>query len=362
MDQLKYTPICEEHKKLGALMAPFGGWLMPIQYSRIIEEHNWTRSSASLFDICHMGEFLIDGDCQKSNLDRIVTSNIKDIPAGKCRYGMMLDEKGGIIDDLVVYRLQQDKWMLVVNAATTSTDEAHLRKHLSKDAVLENISSKVGKLDLQGPLSREVLTGYFGPGINALQYYGFSYFNILGERNIISRSGYTGELGFELYLSNEKILELWNHILRNKKVKPGGLGARDTLRLEMGYSLYGHDIDQSVTPLEAGLEKFVDLKKDFIGKDVLMIQSRRAAKKRLIGFKTKSRRAPRAGYKIFSLGQEIGWVTSGSFSPSLECGIGLGYINSDGKAINDIVLKEGKIEIEAAIAEKPFCRNTSLRV
>lgn len=164
---------------------------MPIQYSRIIEEHNWTRASSSLFDICHMGEFIIQGELKNSKLDTILTMNLNNLCVGKCRYGFMLNERGGIIDDLVIYRIEDDRWMLVVNAATTDNDEAHLIKHLSGVSRIENISSKIGKLDIQGPLSREILKKHFGNRIDELGYYGFAYFDILGEKNIISRSGYT---------------------------------------------------------------------------------------------------------------------------------------------------------------------------
>ncbi|MBU1998759.1 MAG: glycine cleavage system protein T, partial [Candidatus Omnitrophica bacterium] len=171
---LKTTPLYPEHQKLAAQMSPFGGWLMPIQYSRIIEEHNWTRASSSLFDICHMGEFIIQGELKNSKLDTILTMNLNNLCVGKCRYGFMLNERGGIIDDLVIYRIEDDRWMLVVNAATTDNDEAHLIKHLSGVSRIENISSKIGKLDIQGPLSREILKKHFGNRIDELGYYGFA--------------------------------------------------------------------------------------------------------------------------------------------------------------------------------------------
>ncbi|MFH1398372.1 MAG: glycine cleavage system aminomethyltransferase GcvT [Candidatus Omnitrophota bacterium] len=358
---LKKTPLFFEHEKLGAQMAAFGGWLMPIQYSGILNEHIWTRNKTSVFDICHMGEFLLKADPVKSGLDRILTVNLKDMPCGKCRYTSMLNEKGGIIDDLIVYQIKPDEWMLVVNAATTAADEGNLRGHLFKDVDLKNVSSKIGKLDLQGPFSREVLNSIVGSQINKLKYYTFDYFDILGEKNIISRTGYTGELGYEIYLSNPKIKELWELLLKNKLVKPAGLGARDTLRLEMGYSLYGQDIDQDITPLEAGMERYLDFNKDFIGKDALLGQRKKGLTRNLVSFVTASRRSARHNYKIWAKDREIGFVTSGSFAPSLGVSIGMGYVKNSVKKGDKIILKDNNVEIEATITDKPFYKNSSLR-
>ncbi len=357
---LKLTPLYEEHKKLGARLEPFGGWLMPIQYMGIIAEHKWTRQFVSLFDICHMGEFFIYGEPKKSNLEMILTVNLNRMVNGSCRYGFMLNEDGGIIDDLIVYKIGYDRWMLVSNAATVDKDEKHLKKHLSCDAKLENISDKLGKLDLQGPLSKEVLAGLIGSKIDRLEYYKFSYFMGPGEEGIISCTGYTGELGYELYLSNEKIKELWNLLLKDERVKPAGLGARDTLRLEMGYSLYSQDIDENITPIEANLERFIDYSKDFIGRRALLEKKKRGPVKKLVYMATNSRRAPRHHYKIYSGKKQIGEVTSGSFSPSLSCGIGMGYIeNGYDKLGARIILKKDKIEIDATITNKPFYRMKS---
>ena len=359
---LKCTPLYEEHLELGAKMAPFGGWDMPIQYQGIIAEHNWTRSSCSIFDICHMGELVLRGDYLKSNFDKIVTINLKNMPAGSCRYGFMLNDKGGIIDDLVVYRFDIDKWMIVVNAATLEKDEAHLRKNLSSDCYFENISGKAAKLDLQGPLSAEVLKACINEDVRALKYFHHAEFDILGDKNIISRTGYTGELGFEIYINSEKVVELWKALLNDKRVKPAALGARDTLRLEMAYSLYGQDIDENTTPLEADLEHFVYFEKDFIGKDALIKQKAEGLKRKLCCFKLDSRKSPRHGHKIQSGWDEIGEVTSGSFSPTLSCGIGMGYIKTEHAKIGDaILLSDGKTQFPAAVVEKPFYKQGSIK-
>ncbi|MFA6216894.1 MAG: glycine cleavage system aminomethyltransferase GcvT [Candidatus Omnitrophota bacterium] len=361
---LKQTPLTEEHKKLGAQMGPFGGWLMPIQYSGILTEHAWTRQQVSLFDICHMGEFLIYGDPQKSGLNRIVSANLEVMSVGSCRYTSMLNEAGGIIDDLIVYRLKPDQWMFVVNASRIDIDAAHIKRYLSKDAKFEDLSARLGKLDLQGPRAYDVLRQLLGPGISALTYYTFDHFVLLGENNVVSRTGYTGELGYELYLSNEKITDLWKLLLKDNLVKPAGLGARDTLRLEMGYTLYGQDIDENITPLEAGMEKFIDLKKDFIGRDALIAKQKSGDARKLVYFAAESRRAPRHNYKIYSGTKEIGVVTSGSFSPSLSYGIGMGYVTGGYDLVGTkISVRDNtdKSEILASIINKPFYRRSSLK-
>lgn len=357
---LAVTPLVDTHKNLGAKLSPFGGWLMPIQYSGIIEEHNWTRANAGLFDICHMGEFAIEADLSKSNLGDILTVNLKSMPEGSCRYGFMLNEMGGIIDDLVVYRISEFKWMIVVNAATTNTDEAHLRKYINSATNLDNISASLGKLDLQGPESKNVLKELIDEDLE-LKYYTFGYFNLLGENIIISRTGYTGELGYELYMPNKKIPELWEKILTDKRVKPIGLGARDTLRLEIGYSLYGQDIDQNTTPLEAGLEYFIDWEKEFIGKAALKKEKEKGLAKRMIAFASGSRRSPRHNYRIVYKGEDIGSVTSGSFSPSLGVGIGMGYVSREVKAGELVDLIEGTVSINAKVVNKPFYKNGSAK-
>ncbi|MFH0839550.1 MAG: glycine cleavage system aminomethyltransferase GcvT [Candidatus Omnitrophota bacterium] len=359
---MKTTPLFNEHLKLKAKMAPFAGWNMPIQYDGIIAEHNHTRSAASIFDICHMGEFYVKGDAVQTGLENMFSFSVNDMPAGRCRYGAALNEKGGIIDDLIVYRLSQDEWMIVVNAGTIEKDFSHLKERLKAGAHLEDRSKALAKLDLQGPLSRDILAERVNRDAAELKYYTFNYFDILGERNIISRTGYTGELGYELYVSAGKAAELWNSLLRDKRLKPAGLGARDTLRLEMGYTLYGQDVDDDTTPLEANLEKFINFDRDFIGKSALLKQKKSGVKKLLVGFRSDSRKAPRHGNSIEKGGLAIGIVTSGSFGPSVSCGIGLGYVDSaHAKIGEDIVIKSGNAEIKAAICDKPFYKKGTAR-
>jgi aminomethyltransferase len=326
---LQRTPLYEEHIALKARMVPFGGWEMPVQYEEgILAEHAYTRNATTLFDTCHMGEFVVEGDCQKSGLDCLVTMAIADMPLKTCRYGMLLNDQGTVMDDLIVFREEQEKWFIVVNGATTAKDKAHFQKHLTSSARFQDISSKTGKIDVQGPQSRKVLSQLVDQ-IEKLDYYSFDYFSLLGMNVLISRTGYTGELGYEIYLPWEKTVQVWKKLLSLCDVKPAGLGARDILRLEVGYSLYGHEINESITPLEAGLSRFVDFNKDFIGKEALLKQKAQGLSRKLIGFCSLTRRSPREKYKIYSEdNQEIGFVTSGAFSPSLDKGIGLGYVSS----------------------------------
>jgi len=358
---LKSTPLIGKHKILGAKLAPFGGWLMPIQYSGIIEEHTWVRANAGLFDICHMGEFEVEAELNKSNLDYLITVNFKSMPLLTCRYGFLLNENGGIIDDLVAYRVSESKWMLVVNAATTSSNEEYLRKHLNSETRLKNVSSTLGKLDLQGPLSKKIIDSLTGTNVS-LEYYAFGYYTLLGEKIVVSRTGYTGELGYELYMPNNKINDLWDKILNDKRVKPIGLGARDTLRLEMGYSLYGQDINQDTTPLEAGLGNFIDWGKDFVGKVALLKQKESKLKRRMVCFAVNSRRSPRHNYRINYKGKDFGVVTSGSFSPSLGQGIGMGYVQDGVSLEEEIRLIENSLSIDAKVVRRPFYKNGSVKL
>ncbi|MDD5725714.1 MAG: glycine cleavage system aminomethyltransferase GcvT [Candidatus Omnitrophica bacterium] len=359
--KLQKTPLFQQHQKLGAGLAPFGGWLMPIQYQGILAEHAHTRQEASLFDICHMGEFMIKADPVSSGLDRLVTQEIVSMPFGSCRYGFLLNNEAGILDDLIVYRIGLSDWMVVVNAATVSGDFRHLKENLSGGSVLEDVSGRMAKLDLQGPRSREVLEGIVGARAGELKYYTFSEFKIFGSQScIVSRTGYTGELGYEIYIAVNYAERLWETLLSGGIAKPAGLGCRDTLRLEMGYPLYGHDLDEKHTPLDAGLLKFVDFSKDFIGRDALEKEQREGARESLICFQADSRRSPRHGFTISDGGRPVGRVTSGSFSPSLGTGIGMGYAagNYDPGAL--LSVGDGKLEIPVRVVKRPFLKKTSL--
>ncbi|GFO54827.1 aminomethyltransferase [Geomonas sp. Red276] len=362
MEELKATPLRVQHEGLKALMAPFGGWLMPIQYEGILAEHRWCREQAALFDICHMGEFLFKGDLVAGGLEDVFTFSVKGIPVGRSRYGFLLNERGGVIDDLIVFRLGEDEVMIVVNAATTGNDLSVIRSRLKPGAQLTDISARTAKVDLQGPLSRDVLVDVIGPQVADIPFFKFIRTKVLGADALVSRTGYTGELGYEIFLPTEKVAELWERLLKDPRVKPAGLGARDLLRLEVGYSLYGNDLDDQTTPLAAGLSSFVNLDKSFVGKEALLEEQRQGAAMVKIAFKGTSRRSPRHHYDIFREGVKVGTVTSGAFSPMLGVGIGLGFVKPEAaKPGTAITIRQDRVEIEAEVVELPFYSGGSLR-
>jgi aminomethyltransferase len=337
-------------------MVPFSGWEMPVQYTGILEEHLHTRAAAGIFDICHMGEFTLKGPKAFSDVDRLVTCDMSGLVPGKCKYGFMLDDEGGIIDDLIVFRTGIEELMLVVNAGTTSKDAGWIKSKISQGTDFNDISSGTAKIDIQGPLSPAVVDGFFGVTISgALKRFNFKIMESEGARGIISATGYTGEKGYELFIPSRDAESSWNKLLSFENVKPVGLGARDSLRLEMGYSLYGHDIDSNHTPYEAGLMRFVNMKKDFIGKKMLAQQEKSGIARVLTGFIADSRRSAREGFIVKKGGKDIGVVTSAVFSPCLKKGIGLFYID---KAYSDentpVVLSGGNVEISAVVKKPPF--------
>ncbi|MDD2899918.1 MAG: glycine cleavage system aminomethyltransferase GcvT [Desulfuromonadaceae bacterium] len=360
-EQLQSTPICGRHRALNALMAPFGGWDMPIQYEGIIAEHSWCRTSSALFDICHMGEFLFQGDFESDGLEDVFTFSVKTIPVGRSRYGFLLNEQGGIIDDLIIFRLAEDKVMIVVNAATAPKDFAVIKQRL-RGGTFTNITDQTGKVDLQGPLSRYVMVELLGEEVATIPYFKFITMNILGVEAIVSRTGYTGELGYEIFIPSEKVCELWDLLLTDERVRPAGLGARDVLRLEVGYSLYGSDIDEETTPLEAGLESFVNFDKAFIGKDALLRLKGQGTTRKKVAFEVSGRRSPRHHYDISAGGENIGSVTSGVFSPMLGKGIGIGFVTPERAVVGTpLTISHERVSMEAVVCELPFFKDGSVR-
>jgi aminomethyltransferase len=361
MEELKSTPLLGRHESLKALMSPFGGWNMPIQYEGIIAEHRWCREQAALFDICHMGEFLYHGDFETGGLENVFTFSVKSIPVGRSRYGFLLNDQGGIIDDLIVFRMTENKVMIVVNAATADNDFRVISSRLT-GGEFQNISADTGKLDIQGPLSRDVMTAAFGESIADIPYFKFITISVLGCEAIVSRTGYTGELGYEIFLPAANAGELWDTLLRDPRVKPAGLGARDVLRLEVGYSLYGSDIDELTTPLETGLEGFVNFSKDFVGKGALLRQKEHGIVRKKVAFEVAGRRSPRHHYDIIAAGETVGNVTSGVFSPMLNCGIGMGFVKPEAAALGTpLTIRHDRISMEATVCELPFYRDGSIR-
>jgi aminomethyltransferase len=334
---------------------------MPIQYEGIIAEHRWCREKAALFDICHMGEFIFTGDIVADGLEGIFTFSVATIPVGRSRYGFLLNERGGIIDDLIVFRLAENQAMIVTNAATAPNDFKMINERL-RGGELRDVSATTAKLDLQGPLAREVITSHLDPAIAKLPYFKFMPTSILGVDALVSRTGYTGELGYEIFLPTEKVVELWQQLLTDERVKPAGLGARDLLRLEMGYSLYGNDLAEDITPLEASLGAFVNFDKAFVGKAALQAQMEQGLTRTKVSFKVNSRRTPRHDYSILAGETPVGHVTSGVFSPMLGCGVGLGLVKPNAAAVGtNLIVTDGKATMEATVCELPFYTGSSLR-
>ena len=320
-DSLK-TTLYNYHDKLGAKLVPFAGFLMPLQYTGIIDEHKHVRSKVGLFDVSHMGEFIVSGQNAKKFLQHVTINDIEALKPGKAQYSAFCNESGGILDDLLIYDLS-DHYMLVVNASNIEKNFNWLDKRLLDNVVLKDVSNEMGLLALQGPMARDVLKDFF-PHIESLKYYETLMPD--SDGTIVARTGYSGELGFEIYISNDKIIDLWNKLLSASDfIRPVGLGCRDSLRLEMGYCLYGHELDESINPLEAGLSWITKLDTGFIGSESL---SNLKKEKTLLPLVLKDRAIPRADYKIFDdNNKEIGFITSGAMSPSLGYGIALAYID-----------------------------------
>jgi aminomethyltransferase len=308
-----------------------------------------------------MGEFIFQGDFESGGLEDVFTFSVKSIPLGRSRYGFLLNEQGGIIDDLIVFRIAADKVMIVVNAATAPKDFAVIKGRL-RSGLFTDITPATGKLDLQGPLSRDIMVEHFGEEVATIPYFKFITMNILGVEAIVSRTGYTGELGYEIFIPAEKVCELWDLLLTDDRVKPAGLGARDVLRLEVGYSLYGSDIDEETTPLEAGLEGFVNFDKTFVGKEALLRVKEQGVTRQKVAFEVAGRRSPRHHYAICSADEIVGNVTSGVFSPVLGRGIGIGFIKPELTAIGTpLTISHERVSMEATICELPFFRGGSVR-
>jgi len=339
-------------------MAAFAGFDMPIQYEGIIAEHNHTRQAVGIFDICHMGEFSLRGPGAKAALGALVTQDLDTLAPGKCRYGFLLNEAGCVLDDLIIYCLDDDAYMLVVNGACEENDFAWLYKHLAAGPELTNISAKTGKIDVQGPKSLEVISEILGSGFQSPGYFNFMRTIWQGEPVLVSRTGYTGELGYELYLDSSLALAMWEALAAHPLVKPIGLGARDTLRLEMGYPLYGQDLDTEHTPAEAGFGPLLGKKTTFIGQDGLA-----NVRQRLVALEVPGRRSARH-YDVVCLpgGEEVGVVTSGSFAPSLGHCIALAYVRADACENELFTVRTQRGDLEARRTGLPFYTKGTARM
>jgi aminomethyltransferase len=360
----KKTPLYDEHVRLGAKMIPFGDWIMPVQYSGIIDEHQAVRTNVGMFDISHMGQLVASGSRVAAWLNEMLTNNIEKLEVGTGQYTFLLNERGGIIDDLIVYRSAPEEFLLVVNASRAEEDFAWLKEHLGDNGTLEDRSTDYGGLAIQGPRIIELLHAMIGqdaelPARNQIKDFDFD-----GSRLTIARTGYTGEDGVEVFFPARDAAKVWNGILEKGKdlgIRPCGLGARDTLRLEMCYPLNGSDLSPERNPIEAGLGFFVDLKKPkFMGREVLANAKENGTTSRLVAFRMKSKGPPpRPHYSVWREGERVGEVTSGSLSPSLNEGIGMAYVSSaHSKVGTEIEIEIRDRKLPAIIEKKPLYKKS----
>ncbi len=359
--EIKKTGFYELHKKHNAKVVEFAGYYMPIQYRGIIEEHKRVRSTVGLFDVSHMGEFIVKGQDAEQFLQNLTINDVSKLQTDQVQYSAMCYEDGGIVDDLLVYKFT-DHYMLIVNAANLQKDWDWAKAHAPAGVTLENISDDYSLLALQGPRAEDTLKKLTNIPLSAIKYYWHSAGKVDGVDMLISRTGYTGEPGFELCFDKKYSEQVWNALMNAGKefdIEPIGLGARDTLRLEMKYCLYGNDIDATTNPLEAGLGWITKLNKgDFIGRNAIVAAKEKGLVRHLIGFALQDRAFPRHNYKIFKDDREIGHVTSGTFSPMLEKGIGMGYVETNCSAVgSEIAIEIRNHKVPAVVVETPFYKH-----
>ena len=355
---MKKTVLLDKHIKLGAKIVDFAGFKMPISYSSVTDEHNHVRENVGVFDVSHMGEFEISGKNSTQFIQFICSNDIMKLKPGKAQYNCLVNNNGGIIDDLIVYKIEEEKYLLVVNASNIEKDLNWI-KSLNKEynCSINNISDTTSLLAVQGPMAELLCTRLTEEDLGSLNNYSFILGNFAGiDDVIISRTGYTGSGGFELYIDNHNVEHIWDKLFSYEdiEVKPVGLAARDTLRIEMGYCLYGNEIDELVTPIEANLGWITKIETNFIGSKSINKQIENGIKKKLVGFTVKGKGIPRKGYKIFDKSENlIGKVTSGTFSPILKKGIGLAFIENN-FSLEKIYLKIRNNFIEIEIVKTPF--------
>lgn len=366
---MKKTPFTDIHIALGAKMHEFAGYNMPIEYSGIIDEHMTVCNGVGVFDVSHMGEIWVKGPRALSFLQKVTSNDVTSLPIGKAQYSCFINDEGGIVDDIIVYHYEPEKYMLVVNASNIEKDWHWCVQHNTEFADLENASDNIGQLAIQGPQAIHTLQKLTSIDLSTIPYYSFVIGSLKGsglDSVIISNTGYTGAGGFEIYFYPQYATDIWNALFKAGKefgIKPIGLGARDTLRLEMGYCLYGNDLDDTTSPIEAGLgwiTKFVD-GKDFIARSILKKQKEEGVTRKLCGFQLTEKGIPRHGYDIINEGDEkIGVVTSGSIAPTTKVGIGMGYVKPQYAAIGTtIYIKVRDKKLKAEVVKPPF-RKSSL--
>jgi aminomethyltransferase len=353
----KRTPLHACHLEAGARMVDFAGWEMPVQYAGVIEEHRAVRTAAGLFDVSHMGEVRVRGAGAEAFLQRLTPNDVAKLVPGRAHYSGLLTERGTYVDDLLIYRLGPEDFLVVVNASNADRDFEWIASRADTGVEVINESDRYALLALQGPKALELLAAFASEGIGGLKYYGFAEGRVAGVPALISRTGYTGEDGFELYLAPEDAPAVWRRLVEAGAV-PAGLGARDTLRLEAAMALYGHELDETTTPFEAGLGWVVKLDKgDFLGRDALAAQKAQGAPRKLVGFEVQGRGIARQGHGVVSDGGAVGTVTSGTWSPTFEKALGMAYVPPE-LAAPGAALKldvRGK-ELPAVVVELPFYR------
>ncbi|MDV6234268.1 glycine cleavage system aminomethyltransferase GcvT [Leptospira ellisii] len=363
MSQDRKTPLNETHRTLGAKMIPFGGWDMPVQYSGIIAEHTATREAAGLFDVSHMGEIFVTGEPESilQFLESLSCNTVSSLENFQVQYNAILNEQGGLVDDVTIYKFSPEKYMICSNASNYEAVAAHLKKHLPENGVtVDDQSSRWHQIALQGPKADQILSQYLSKDLSGILYYRFAVLSWEGEEILVSRTGYTGEDGFEIYSSVPLGLKLWNGLLEFGKpfgLIPCGLGARDTLRIEAKYALYGHELSEVWTPVESGIGWIVKEKeKPYFASDKILSQKKGGPSSKIVGFCLTEAGVPRENFRVLDAdGNEIGKTTSGTFSPSLKKGIGLALIRAekikDGEPIQIEIREQPK---QAIIVTKPF--------
>src|SRR5699024_6212295 len=364
--ELKRTPIYPEYENLGAKTIDFGGWDMPVQFSSIKKEHEATRTKAGLFDVSHMGEIIVKGDKSVDFLQKVVTNDVSNLTPKRAQYTFMCYEDGGCVDDFLIYMIKENHYLLVVNAANTEKDFEWLMKHNEypeSELTIENVTADYGQLALQGPKAEEILQTLTNSDLSQIKSFRFEdniKFTNIEQDALVSRTGYTGEDGFEIYIGSQYVRELWNLILeagKDEGLVPVGLGARDTLRFEANLPLYGQEISKDITPVEAGLGFAVKVKKeaDFIGKEELSEQKNNGPKRKLIALEMIDRGIPRTGYEVFHEDNKIGFITSGTQSPTLKKNIGLALVENEYTEVGtELLIQVRKRKLKAVIIKKPF--------
>ncbi len=360
---MKNTALTQKHVELGAKMVPFAGYNMPVQYEGVNQEHETVRNGVGVFDVSHMGEFLLEGENALALIQKISSNDASKLVDGKAQYSCLPNYDGGIVDDLIIYRFNENKYLLVVNAANIDKDWNWIAKHNEEggfNVKMTNQSDEISLLAIQGPKAAEAMQSLTDIDLLNMKYYTFQVGTFAGVNNVmVSATGYTGSGGFEIYFSNNDAQTIWEAVFKAGKdfgIKPIGLAARDTLRLEMGYCLYGNDIDDTTSPIEAGLGWITKFTKDFINSDNLKKQKEEGVARKLVGFEMLERAIPRNGYNIVdSNGTVIGNVTSGTMSPSLGKGIGLGYVPTElATADSEILIQIRKKAVPAKVIKLPF--------